>query len=185
MGGVDVYSHVFLTSTLVGGEWLASWPGYFIPREKAPGTQCIGGWVDSKTSLDHMEMRTFLSLSGLELQHLSCPVCSQLLYWLCYPGSHQTMSNRMLIGTNNTQYTIINLVISFGNQDILSVPSLPFSQNPIKGPYTMLPEFNPHVHTISKMQFNIILSSMTRFPISELPSHHYITLCVCVYTLRI
>jgi hypothetical protein len=32
--GVDVYTHVFLTSTLVGGEWLASRLGRFTPGKE-------------------------------------------------------------------------------------------------------------------------------------------------------
>jgi hypothetical protein len=36
-GGVDVYTHVFLTYALVD-EWLASRPSRFIPGEAAPGT---------------------------------------------------------------------------------------------------------------------------------------------------
>jgi hypothetical protein len=39
------YIHVFLTSALDGGEWLGSRPGRFIPRERAPVTHRIGGWV--------------------------------------------------------------------------------------------------------------------------------------------
>jgi hypothetical protein len=35
-----------LTSALDGGEWLASRTGRFTPRERAPGTRWIGGWVD-------------------------------------------------------------------------------------------------------------------------------------------
>jgi hypothetical protein len=49
-GGVDVEIHIFLTSALVGGEWLASRPGRF-----TPGTHCIGGWVDPRAGLDDME----------------------------------------------------------------------------------------------------------------------------------
>jgi hypothetical protein len=37
-----------LTSALDGGEWAASCPGHFTPREKAPGTHWIGGWVDPR-----------------------------------------------------------------------------------------------------------------------------------------
>jgi hypothetical protein len=54
-GGVDVYTHVFLTSALVGVEWSASRPGRFTPREKAPGTHWIGGWVGPRASPDNME----------------------------------------------------------------------------------------------------------------------------------
>jgi hypothetical protein len=35
---------VFLTSALVGGEWLASRLCRFTTGEKAPGTHWIGGW---------------------------------------------------------------------------------------------------------------------------------------------
>jgi hypothetical protein len=35
-GGVDVYIHVFLTSAIVGGEWLVSRPGRFAPGVKTP-----------------------------------------------------------------------------------------------------------------------------------------------------
>jgi hypothetical protein len=43
--GVDVLLHAFLTSALDGGDWSASNPRRFNPRERAPGTQWIGGWV--------------------------------------------------------------------------------------------------------------------------------------------
>jgi hypothetical protein len=37
--GVEVYLRSFLTSALDGGEWSASRPSRFSPRERAPGTQ--------------------------------------------------------------------------------------------------------------------------------------------------
>jgi len=37
---------------LGGGEWSASSPGCFTPRERAHGTHWIGGWMGSRTSLD-------------------------------------------------------------------------------------------------------------------------------------
>jgi hypothetical protein len=54
-GGVDVEMHVFLTSALVGDEWLASHPCRFNPGERPPGAQWIVGWVGPKTGLDDME----------------------------------------------------------------------------------------------------------------------------------
>jgi hypothetical protein len=50
--GVDVEIHVFLTLALVGGECSASRAGHITPREKAPGTYWIGGWVDLRAGLD-------------------------------------------------------------------------------------------------------------------------------------
>jgi hypothetical protein len=55
MGGVDVYTHVFLTSALVGGEWSASRTNLFSPWERVPVTDWIGGSVDLRAGLDDME----------------------------------------------------------------------------------------------------------------------------------
>jgi hypothetical protein len=49
---VEVYLHAFLTSALDGGEWLASRPGGSTPRERAPDTHWIGGWVGPRAVLD-------------------------------------------------------------------------------------------------------------------------------------
>jgi hypothetical protein len=54
-GAVNVYIHIFLTSTLAGVEWSASRLCRFTPRERAPGNQWIGGWVDLSAGLDEME----------------------------------------------------------------------------------------------------------------------------------
>jgi hypothetical protein len=49
----------FLTSALVGREWSASRHGRFTPRERAPGTQWIGGWVGPRTGLNNMDKRKY------------------------------------------------------------------------------------------------------------------------------
>jgi hypothetical protein len=41
-----------LTSALDGGEWSASRPGRFTPRERTPDTHWIGGWVGTRFLLD-------------------------------------------------------------------------------------------------------------------------------------
>jgi hypothetical protein len=41
-----------LTSALDGGEWSASRPCRFTPRERAPGYHWKGGWVDPRAVLD-------------------------------------------------------------------------------------------------------------------------------------
>jgi hypothetical protein len=64
-GEVDTYIHVFLTLALVGGEWSASRPGPFTPRERAPSTHWIGGWVGPRISIDDVEK--LLPLLGLKL----------------------------------------------------------------------------------------------------------------------
>jgi hypothetical protein len=52
---VDVQTHVFSTSALVGGEWSASRLGRFTPGESAPGIQWTEGWMDNRAGLDDME----------------------------------------------------------------------------------------------------------------------------------
>jgi hypothetical protein len=64
---VDAYIHVFMTTAVVGGEWLASRPDRSNPGEKAPGTHGIGVWVGPRTDLDKMERKNILPLLELEL----------------------------------------------------------------------------------------------------------------------
>jgi hypothetical protein len=46
-----------LTSALDGGEWSASRPGRFTPRERPLGTHWIGGWVGPRAVLDAVVKR--------------------------------------------------------------------------------------------------------------------------------
>jgi hypothetical protein len=78
-GGVDVQIHIFLSSALVGVECSASRPDRFTTGERAPGTLCIGGWVNPRAGLDGLKKRKFLTLPGLELQPLCRPARSQSL----------------------------------------------------------------------------------------------------------
>jgi hypothetical protein len=43
------------------GEWSASCPGRFTPRERDPGTHWIGGWVGPKAVLDAVVKRIISS----------------------------------------------------------------------------------------------------------------------------
>jgi hypothetical protein len=86
-GGVNVYTHAFLTLALVQSEWSVSRPGRFIAGEKAPETHGIDDWVGPRTGLDAVEKRIILPLLGLELQPLGRPARSHSLYRLSYPGS--------------------------------------------------------------------------------------------------
>jgi hypothetical protein len=63
-----------LTSTLDGGEWSASRPERFTPRERTPGTHWIGGWVGPRAVLDTVVKRKIPSPAGnrtLELRSSS------------------------------------------------------------------------------------------------------------------
>jgi hypothetical protein len=64
--GGERYSQGFgwetrMTSPLHGGEWSASRPGRFTPRERAPGTHWIGGWVGPRAVLDMVVERKIAS----------------------------------------------------------------------------------------------------------------------------
>jgi hypothetical protein len=83
-GCIDPYFLDLCTSW----RWVVSFtPRALYPRERAPGTPCIGGWVDPRAGLDDMEEWKFLTLPGLEPRPLSRPARSQSLYRLRYPGS--------------------------------------------------------------------------------------------------
>jgi hypothetical protein len=82
-----------LSSALIGGEWLASRPGYFTPEEGAPGAHWIEGWVGRRTGLEAMERRKILRLLGIELRSLGRPARSQSLYQLSYPGPRSSYRN--------------------------------------------------------------------------------------------
>jgi hypothetical protein len=77
---MKAYGGVVVTSALAGGEWSASHPCCFIPGEKAPGTDWIGGWVGPRAGLDDVEKSKFLTLPGLKLRPLSRPAYSHSLY---------------------------------------------------------------------------------------------------------
>jgi hypothetical protein len=78
-GGVDVLTHIFLISALVGGEWPASRPGRFTPGERSAGTHWIGSLEGTRASLDDMKRKS-LTLPGLELRPLSRePVASRYI----------------------------------------------------------------------------------------------------------
>jgi hypothetical protein len=74
-GGVDVNLYIFLTSALVGDEWLASRLDHF-----TPDTHSKGGLMGPISGLDDGEKRKFLTLLGLELRLTRHPARSQSLY---------------------------------------------------------------------------------------------------------
>jgi hypothetical protein len=83
--GVEVHTHVFLISTLVGGEWSASRPTHFTPGKRAPNLHSIWVWIGPRVGLGDMEKWKFLLPPGLELRPLGRPARSQSLYRLRYP----------------------------------------------------------------------------------------------------
>jgi hypothetical protein len=68
--GVDVWTHVFLISALVGSEWPPSRPGRFTRWERGPCTHWTEGWVDPRAGLGDMEKWKFLTPLELELRNI-------------------------------------------------------------------------------------------------------------------
>jgi hypothetical protein len=66
LGTGDMELHAFLTLALNGGERLASYPGQYIPRQRAPGTHWMEGWVGPRAGLDIVVKRKIPSLPGIE-----------------------------------------------------------------------------------------------------------------------
>jgi len=55
--GSGCIAPAFLISALEGGQWSASRPGRFTPREMARVTYCTGGWVGPSAGLDTVVKR--------------------------------------------------------------------------------------------------------------------------------
>jgi hypothetical protein len=75
----------YLSSAFDGGEWSASRPSRCTPVERACGSQCIGGWVVLRDTVDAVEKRkilfpcresnparSFRNLSLYRLSYLGC-----------------------------------------------------------------------------------------------------------------
>jgi hypothetical protein len=90
--GVEVYLHVFLISALDEGEWLASRPGRFTPRERAAGTHQVRGWVSPRASLDMVSK----SQPVIEPRSSDRPVRGQSLYRLSYADTQVKTTGNIL-----------------------------------------------------------------------------------------
>jgi hypothetical protein len=68
--------------------WVVSFtPRPLYPGERAPATRWIGGWVDSRATMDNVKKRKLLTLPGIKIRPLGRPDRSQSIYQLRYPGS--------------------------------------------------------------------------------------------------
>jgi hypothetical protein len=56
-GSGGIAPRILLTSALDRGEWSASRPDRFIPRERVAGTHWIGGWVGPRAIMDAVVKR--------------------------------------------------------------------------------------------------------------------------------
>jgi hypothetical protein len=74
-----------LTSALDGGEWSVSRSSRFTPRERAPGTHWIAGWVGPRTGMDTVRKRKIPTTR--RYSNPDRPARRQSLYRLSYTGS--------------------------------------------------------------------------------------------------
>jgi hypothetical protein len=84
-----------LTSALDGGEWSASRPGRFTPKERTPGTHWKGGWVGPRAVLDAVVKRKILSLrrESNPRTPIVQPVAQHHTDWaVTAPGTHNALS---------------------------------------------------------------------------------------------
>jgi hypothetical protein len=82
-----------LTSALDGDEWSASRPGRFNPRERAPDTHWIGGWVGPRAVLDTVVTRKIANPRRESNQ----PARRPALYRLSYHGSELMFVTKLLL----------------------------------------------------------------------------------------
>jgi hypothetical protein len=78
-------SQLFLSSALEAGEWSASFPGRFKPKEKTFGNHWIGRWAGRRVGLNTVKTRKVSCFS--RKSNLDRSARSPSLYQLSYPGS--------------------------------------------------------------------------------------------------
>jgi hypothetical protein len=98
---VEVYLHAFLTSILDGDELSVSRPCHFTPREIAPVTHWIWGWVGPRAGLDRVVKRKISS--PRQDPNPDHPPCSSALHHWAIPAPKQKL--------NPTKYVPVKLQI--------------------------------------------------------------------------
>jgi hypothetical protein len=123
-----------LTSALERGEWSASRPGRFTPRDRTPVTRWIVSWVGARAGLDTISKKK--SPSPHRHSNPVHPARSQSLYWLSHHGSpllnltprHKDVLESVIIAPR-----ILNLgtrwwwVVSFTPRPLYSLGKSPYT----------------------------------------------------------
>jgi hypothetical protein len=108
-----------LTSALDGSEWSASHPGHFTPRERAPGTYWIGGWVGPRAVWDMVVKRKIPSphqesnLRTLIVQ----PIAQRYINWAATALFMWCLNLIMLVQMSQNQKPELKVHILSGNMD--------------------------------------------------------------------
>jgi hypothetical protein len=75
VGGVEEYTHTFLTSALDGGEWSASFPGRSTFAEIVFDTNFLRGWAGLRAGLNAAEKKFYgleSNLDSLTIHSVDC-----------------------------------------------------------------------------------------------------------------
>jgi hypothetical protein len=91
-----------LSSALDEGDWSASRPGRLIPKERAPGTHWIGGWVGPRAVLDAVVERKIPSprRESNPRTPIVHPVAQRCIYWA-------------ITALNSKRYKAISLIVLY------------------------------------------------------------------------
>jgi hypothetical protein len=105
-------------------------PLLLYPRERAPGTHWVGGWVNPRAGLDDVEERRFLPLPGLEIRPLSRPARSQSLISTTLPRllrmrGFMTNNKGFWIGFTGTALRLQSIITAH-NQWLPRTLSIPY-----------------------------------------------------------
>jgi len=86
---VEVKLHAFLTSALDGGDWSASRPSRFTPKEIPHGIVLIGGLVGPRAGLNPVAKRGNTFPSPARNRTTVVQPVAYSLHWLCFTGCSQ------------------------------------------------------------------------------------------------
>jgi hypothetical protein len=106
---VEAQLHAFLTLALDWGEWSASHPGCFTPKERTSGTHWIGGWVGPRAGLD-MVVRRKIPRPYWDLNP-NHPAPSPLLYHWVIPGHLRTFYKSIISMQQRKKIFLVHLGI--------------------------------------------------------------------------
>jgi hypothetical protein len=107
-GWVDSQIHIFLTSALVGGEWLASHPCRF-----TPGAHWIGGWVGPQSRSGRRGENSWPYPDSNSDPSVVEPATSRYTDW-AIPATHLTISvkDALLSASEQLQLTMWDLFLT-------------------------------------------------------------------------
>jgi len=134
-GGVEVWLHAFLTSALDGGEWSASLPGRFAPREGAPNARWVGGWVGTGGGMDALARGGIPASAWNRTPGHRSPDVVAIVTEFCAQISllnARVMSFHSVSHGSHTQLTCFLSLFALSSRTSMSVPEISDLTNPME-----------------------------------------------------